>query len=122
MAPGTDRLALESLTPLHWIAVALALVSAIVHLVLGVGFLPHWMGGAFLVATAGFLVGAGLVLVDVGRRLVYLLGIPFTGAQIALWYVVNEPDSLAAISSAEAIDKVAQILLVIALVVLYRRA
>ncbi|EMA45730.1 hypothetical protein [Halobiforma nitratireducens] len=110
-----------SLTPLHWMAISLAVVTAIVHLVLGIGFLPHWMGVAFLGATGGFLLGIALVLVGSRRPLVYLAGIPFTGGQIVLWYVVNEPTTLAALSFAEWVDKVAQVLLIVALVVLYRR-
>ena len=121
MSTVEGRLALASLTPLHWLAIGLAAVTAAVHLLLGIGFLPHWMGVAFLVATAGFLVGIGLVLLDVRRRLVCLAGIPFTGGQIVLWYVVNEPTAVADLSLAEGIDKVAQLLLVVALVVLLVR-
>lgn len=107
-----------SLSSLHWTGIGLALVTAIVHLILGIGFLPHWMGGAFLLATVGFLLGIGLVLVAYRRRLVYLVGIPFTGAQILLWYVVNEPTALGDVSIAGAIDKIAQLLLIAVLVAL----
>ncbi len=116
-----SQLDTASLSRLHWVGIGLALVTALVHLVLGIGFLPHWMGDAFLVATAGFFLGIGLVLVDYRRRLVYLTGIPFTGGQIVLWYVVNEPTGLGDISIAGAIDKVAQVLLIVVLVALYRR-
>lgn len=121
MSQRTRRFDLESLTPLHWLAVALALVSAAVHLVLGVGFLPHPMGVAFLLATAGFVVGVVLVLSNRRRRLVYLAGLPFVGIQILLWYLVNRPTALADLSAAGAIDKVAQVALIVALAVLYRR-
>lgn len=115
------RLELASLTPLHWGAIALALLSAGIHLVLGIRFLPHWMGIAFFVATAGFLAGVALVLLGARRHLVYLLGIPFTGGQIALWYLVASPATLADVSAAAAVDKVAQALLIAALVALYAR-
>lgn len=121
MSQRTRRFDLESLTPLHWLAIALALVSAAVHLVLGVGFLPHPMGVAFLLATAGFVVGVVLVLSNRRRRLVYLAGLPFVGVQILLWYLVNRPTALADLSAAGAIDKVAQVALLAALAVLYRR-
>ncbi|SDQ92414.1 DUF7475 family protein [Natronobacterium texcoconense] len=110
-----------SLSSLHWLGIGLAVVTAVVHLVLGLGFLPHWMGIAFLVATAGFLFGITLVVVGYRRRLVYLVGIPFTAGQVVLWYVVNEPTALGDISSVEAVDKVAQLLLIAVLVVLYLR-
>ncbi|ELY99024.1 hypothetical protein C482_10721 [Natrialba chahannaoensis JCM 10990] len=111
----------SSLSPIHWLAIALAAVSALVHLVLGVSFLPHWMGVAFLGATAGFLLGIALVVRNYRRRLVYLLGIPFTAGQIILWYAVNEPTTLADLSAAETVDKVAQVLLIALLLVLLTR-
>ena len=118
---GTETLRSETLTPLHWAGIALALVTAAVHLVLGVGFLPHWMGAAFLAATAGFLAGVWLVVTDRRRRLVYLLGIPFTVAQIVLWYALNRPEGLDALGAAEVVDKVAQAALIVVLVLLYAR-
>lgn len=121
MADPAADLEFESLTPTHWAVTGLAAVTAAVHLVLGLAFLPHWMGGAFLVATAGFLLGIWLVLTDRRRRLVYLVGIPFTGAQIVLWYLVNEPTGLADVTVAGAVDKVAQVLLIVVLVVLLVR-
>lgn len=118
---GTETLRSETLTPLHWAGIALALVTAAVHLVLGVGLLPHWMGAAFLAATAGFLAGIRLVVTDRRRRLVYLLGIPFTVAQIVLWYVLNRPEGLDALGAAEVVDKVAQVALIVVLALLYAR-
>ncbi|RQG96000.1 DUF7475 family protein [Natrarchaeobius chitinivorans] len=116
-----NRLTLESLSPLHWVGIGLAAVTAGVHLVLGVGFLPHWMGLAFLVATAGFVLGIVLVLVDYRRRLLYLLGIPFTAGQVILWYAVNRPEALDAVSPVEIVDKLAQLLLIVVLLALSRR-
>lgn len=118
---GTEPLDPAGLTPLHWVGVVAALVSAAVHLVLGIGFLPHWMGIAFLVATAGFLAGVWLVATGRQRRRVYLLGIPFTAGQIGFWYLANRPGGLDALGPAEIIDKVAQIVLILALVALYVR-
>jgi hypothetical protein len=107
----------ESLTPLHWAGIALAAATGVIHLVLGASFIADPLGWAFLVATLGFLVGAVAVLVDYRRRLVYLLGVPFTAGQIVLWYVVNAPD----FSPLGVADKVAQVLLIVVLVMLYRR-
>ncbi len=118
---GNRQLALESLTPLHWLAIAMAVVSALVHLVLGIGFLPHWMGVLFVLATGGFIGGIVLVVLEYRRRLVYLAGIPFTAVQIVGWYVVNQPDSLAALTAVDVIDKVAQVVLIVALVALLVR-
>ncbi len=121
MTTATLRLEHASITPLHWIAIAMALVSAIVHLVVGIGFLPHWMGVLFVLSTGGFVGAVALVLVGYRRRLLYLLGIPFTGSQIVFWYAVNQPTALGAISVPALVDKVAQVVLLVALVVLLRR-
>lgn len=54
--PSTDsRLAFSSLTPLHWLGILMALVSAAVDLVFGVSFLQHWMALMILLATAGLV-------------------------------------------------------------------
>lgn len=123
----------DVLTGTHWVGIVAALVSAVVHLVLGVGFLGDYasqgvtisltMGLSFLVATVGFLVGSWFVLTDRYRTTIYLLGIPFTAGQIVLWYVFNSPGlpappSLGPLSAA---DKTAQIALIAVLVVLYSR-
>lgn len=119
---STDRtFALDSLTPLHWIAIGMAIVSALVHLVLGVEFFPHYMGVLFLLATGGFVGAVVLVLVDYRRTLLYIVGIPYTLVQIIAWYQVNQPGSLADLGSADIVDKVAQVVLIVALVILYQR-
>jgi hypothetical protein len=114
---GTLSLATDSLTGLHWLGIALAVVTGVIHLVLGVSFGLTGFGVSFLVAGIGFLGGAAAVLVDYQRQRLYLLGIPFTLAQVVAWYVVNAPD----FSPLGLADKVAQIALVALLVVLYRR-
>ncbi|MFC5133272.1 MULTISPECIES: hypothetical protein [Haloferacaceae] len=122
-----------SLTATHWVGVAAAVVSALVHLVLGVGFLSDFleaglpvslaMGVAFLVASGGFLLGIWLVVTGQFLPTTYLLGIPFTAGQIVLWYVLNSPGlpTPPAMNPLSAADKVAQIALIAVLVVLYRR-
>lgn len=118
----TDRLALQSLMTLHWVAILLALISAAVHLFIAVDvLLPSTLGIAFLLATGGFVGAIVLVLLDYRRRIVYLLGVPFVLTQIVLWLLLNDIDGLAAIGTLDAIDKIAQVGLLVALVVLYRR-
>ena len=121
MGSANSRLAVESLTPLHWLGVAMALISAAVHIVLGVGFLPHWMGVLFVLAGGGYIGGVLLLVIDYRRRLLYLVGIPYTLVQIVGWYVVNQPASLADLTAAGAIDKAAQLVLIVVLAVLYWR-
>lgn len=127
MATAENRgvsLQVESLSALHWVGILGALVSAGVHLLLGVRFVPSGLGISFILAGIGFLGGVGLVLVDVRRRAVYAVGLPFTIAQIVLWYLVNFsgggksfPGDIGALG---AVDKLAQVVLIVVLVVLLR--
>lgn len=107
----------ESLSSLHWLGIALAVVTGVIHLYLGALFITSPMGWSFLAAGVGFLGGVAAVLVDYRRRLLYLLGVPFTAGQIVAWYVVNAPD----FSALGYLDKVVQIALIVVLVVLYRQ-
>jgi hypothetical protein len=123
----TSTLALDALTPLHWLGIVLAAISGVLHLWLGVQFLDAGpMGLSFLVAGVGFLLGIAAVLVAFRPKLTYLLGIPFTGGQIVLWYVFNfaggEKAFPAEVGAIGAVDKLAQVALIVVLVVLYRRA
>ena len=117
MSTNSVSLDLDSLTPVHWLAIAAALVTAGVHLVLGIA-IGGVFGISFLAATAGFLAGIAAVLVGWRRRLVYLLGIPYTGGQIVLWYLLND---VPPVPTSHAVDKIAQLVLITALVVLYYR-
>ncbi|WP_122089872.1 DUF7475 family protein [Halalkalicoccus subterraneus] len=108
------------LTSVHWIAIALAALSGAIHLLLGVIVPALALRASFLVAGVGFFVGIGLVLAEYRRPLVYLLGIPFTAGQIVLWYVIVGP-TLGTVGVLDAVDKLAQVVLVALLVVLYTR-
>ncbi|NLV09554.1 hypothetical protein ACAH01_14655 [Halomicrobium sp. HM KBTZ05] len=111
-------LATESLTTLHWAGIGLAAITGAIHLWLGVSFLSSPMGLTFLFAGVVYVGAIIGVLLDVRRRLLYLLGIPFTAGQIPIWLAVNWPD-LGAIGIG---DKVVQVALIAVLAVLYRRS
>lgn len=117
---SSTRLDIASLTTLHRVGIALAALSGVVHLVLGVGSLPMPLGFAFLVAAAGFAAGIALVAWNVQRRLVYLIGIPFVLGQIVIYgvMVVQGVNDLTLVA---VVDKTAQIVLVGILVTLLRR-
>lgn len=112
---------LDERSSLHWVGIALAVVSAAVHLLLGIRLGTSTLGLAFLLAAAGFLVGAALVAVGYRRRLLYALGIPFTAGQIALWYAMNRPAGIDDVSTMAAVDKFAQVALIVVLVALLAR-
>lgn len=115
--PETD---IESLTPLHWIAVGLTIITGIVHLALGIMFFPGVLPVSFLLAGLGFFVGIGLFLRGYRRRLLYQIGVPFVALQMVLYLLINQRSD-PAVSPIEGIDKAAQLLLIVLLVVLYRR-
>lgn len=112
---GTET---ASLTGVHWSAIALAGVSGLIHLVLAAIFPATVLRVSFLLAGLGFLGAIVLFLLDYRRRLLYLVGIPFTGVQIVLWYVVVQPTP-GTVNVLDVIDKTAQVVLIVLLVYLY---
>jgi len=114
-----------SLNGLHWIGIVAALISAAVHLLIGVRMFPSAMGISFILAGLGFIGGVGLLVIDYRRRAVYAVGIPFTLVQIVLWYVINFAGGTksfpADIGTLGAIDKIAQVVLIAVLIALLRR-
>lgn len=114
---GNGLLELDTVGSLHWAGVVLAAITGVLHLFLGFSFVTEPMGWSFIAAGVGFLAGCLGVLANYRRRLLYLLGIPFTAGQVVVWYVVNAPD----LSTLGIVDKVIQVALVAVLVVLYLR-
>lgn len=117
-ATANRGLQTESLTGLHWIGIVLALLTGIIHLFLGVRFLSSPLGVSFVLAGVGFVGAVVLLLFDYRRRLLYLVGIPFIGIQVVLYFLLNWPDVVSPVGIA---DKVVQLSLIAVLVVLYRQ-
>jgi hypothetical protein len=119
---GTFSLRTESLGVLHWVGILAATVTAVIHLRLGARLVPSQLGISFLLAGLGFLGAIGLILIGWRRRLVYAAGIPFTLAQVGIWYVLtfaNTPARFPAdVGTIGAVDEVAQLPLVAVLVAL----
>lgn len=112
----------QSLTGLHWLGIVLAAITGVIHLWLGVEFIDSPMGWSFLAAGIGFYAAIALVVLDVRRRLVYLLGIPYTGVQIPLWWIINDIQIADLFEPGIGVfDKTVQVLLIVVLVVLYSR-
>lgn len=114
----------ESLGGIHWVGIVAAVISAGIHLLLGVRMFPSGMGVSFVLSGVGFLGAIGLVLIGYRRRTVYALGIPFVLVQVVLWLVINFVNGSKAfpgdIGTFGAIDKLAQVVLLGVLVVLLR--
>ena len=115
----------KTLTPLHYAGILFAVVSGAIHVRLGVGFAPSPLGLSFLFAGVVFLAASAAVVANYRRPLLYRLGIPFTAGQIVLWYYVNFVAGTKAfpadVGTLGAVDKVAQVLLLVALALLVRR-
>lgn len=101
----------ETMTRVHWAAAALAAVTGTVHVYLYVtqGFLPFLFAGVVFYAA---IIGMSL---NVYRRVLYALGVPFTAGQVALWVYLGMPDA-----TLGALDKVVQLALIALLVYLFR--
>ncbi|MFC7045948.1 hypothetical protein ACFQH6_11470 [Halobacteriaceae archaeon GCM10025711] len=101
----------ESLVNLHWAAIALALVTGVLHVYAGVveGRVPLTLAGL------GFFGAVALFLANYRRRLLYVVGVVYTGIQVPLWYVVNSPE----FTTVGYVDKVVQVVLVVVLAYLY---
>jgi hypothetical protein len=99
-----------SLTQLQWLAVVLAVITGVLHVYAGVveGRVPVALAG---VGYAGALV---LFFLDYRRRLLYLVGIPYTAIQIPLWLVVKSEYGVV-----DYVDKAVQVVLILVLLYLY---
>jgi len=115
----TGRAASTSLSSLHWLGIALAVATGVLHLYLGALFVPSGLGISFVVAAIGFVGGAGALAldIDVSRRPLYALGALWTLGQIVAWYAVNAPN----FSTLGYVDKAIQVALIAVLIVLIRR-
>ncbi|WP_138005507.1 hypothetical protein [Halalkalirubrum salinum] len=99
-----------SLTQPQWLAVALVVVTGVLHVYAGIveGRIPVALAG---VGYAGSLV---LFFFDYRRRLLYLLGIPYTAVQFPLWIVAKSEYGMI-----DYVDKAVQVALILVLIYLY---
>lgn len=101
----------SSLTAVHWAALALAAITGAIHLYLYTT--EQWL--PFLAAGAGFIGAIGVFfLLRNYRRYLYLIGIPYTVAQIG-GYLLFPMGAI----ELSVIDKVVQIAFIVALGYLY---
>lgn len=101
-----------SLSETHWLAVALVVVTAGIHLYVG------WARArpSLALAGGGFVGGLVLFLVGFRRRLLYALGIGYVAVQIVLWAAFNAGEY----TVIGYVDKTVQVVLVGILVSLLR--
>ena len=99
-----------SLTQLQLLAGVLVVVTGVLHVYAGI------VEGRIPVALAGVGYGGALVLffLDYRRRLLYLIGIPYTAVQFPLWIVAKSEYTMVGY-----VDKTVQVVLILVLVYLY---
>lgn len=126
MSTDTGGLSIDtaSLGGLAYVGIIAAIISGVIHLRLGVGFIDSPLGISFLLAGLGFFGAVALVVLNYRRRTVYAVGIPFTAIQIVLWYYINfvagDKAFPADVGTLGAIDKLAQVVLIGVLIALLR--
>lgn len=103
----------ESLARMRSLAVGLVVITGVIHLYAGIveGRLPVTLAGV------GYLVAIGPFLRGYRRRLLYLLGIPYTGIQIPLWYAAKGGE----FTALGYFDKTVQVVLIVVLAYLLWR-
>ena len=103
----------ESLTGLDWAAIALVLVTGLIHVYVGLSF------GRIILTLAGlgFFGAVLLFLADIRRRTLYLAGIVYTAIQLVLFFVL-----LPQYPAVGLFDKAVQVVLIVLLAYLYRRS
>ena len=118
MATETPTVETEGTTQLQYLGIGLAALTGLIHLALGVRFLPSPLAISFVLAGLGFFGGIALFWLDYRRRLLYLVGVAFTAVQVGAYFVLNWPDVVSPLGLA---DKAIQVALIGVLVVLYGR-
>jgi hypothetical protein len=93
---------------LEMIVIVLLTITAITHLYAGIsqGIIPP-----LILAGLGFLGGIGLYIRGGNQRLLTIAAIPYTAVQIPLWFVVKSGN----FTPVGYLDKVVQVLLIVAL-------
>ncbi|MFD1687454.1 DUF7475 family protein [Halobellus litoreus] len=101
---------LGSITQIQWIAIALVVVTGALHIYAGIveGRAPVALAG---VGYAGALV---LFLLSYRRRLLYLVGSPYTAVQFPLWIAAKSEYGMI-----DYVDKAVQVVLILVLIYLY---
>lgn len=112
MSQSTTRLDdTDSITTVGWLAVALVIITGVLHVYAGIveGRIPVALAGI------GFFAAIGLYLLNYRRRLLYSVGIIYTAIQFPLWFVANAGE----FTLVGYVDKLVQLVLIVVLAYLY---
>lgn len=107
----------QTLTSLDYLAIVLAAITGVIHLMEGVeDWDEGFIGLLFVLAGLGFFGGIVLLLYGFAKRPLYVAGIIFTGIQFVAYFVLRWPDIY---DSLGLLDKVVQLALMVVLGILY---
>lgn len=109
-------LSVDSFTPVHWLAIAAAVVSAVIHLYLAprVMNFNQTMGILFILAGLGYFGGIAIFLTRYWRPILYLVAALFTIVQIVAWVATGMGGGTMGI-----VDKAVQVVFVVLVGYLY---
>ena len=107
---NNSRNRIGSLTRIQWVAIALVAITGVLHVFAGVveGRAPVALAGV------GYAGALALFFIDYRRRLLYLIGIPYTAVQFPLWVVAKSEYGVV-----DYVDKAVQVALIVVLIYLY---
>ena len=108
----------NGLTSLDYIGIVLAAITGLIHLYEGVEDLGEGIFGIlFILAGLGFFGAIVLLWVGFNRRVLYPVGIAYTGIQFAAYFGLRWPNVYEPLGL---VDKLVQLLLIVVLFLLWQ--
>ncbi|MFH5797936.1 hypothetical protein [Haladaptatus sp. CMAA 1911] len=108
----------DGLTSLDYVGIVLAAITGLIHLYEGVEDLGEGIFGIlFILAGLGFFGAIILLWVGFDRRVLYPVGIAYTGIQFAAYFGLRWPNVYEPLGL---VDKLVQLLLIVVLFLLWQ--
>jgi hypothetical protein len=108
----------RGLASLDYVGIVLAAITGLIHLYIGVESLDvRFFGILFILAGLGFFGAIVLLWVGFNRRILYPVGIAYTGIQFAAYFAFRWPNVYEPIGL---VDKLVQLLLIVVLLLLWQ--
>ncbi|WP_423745789.1 hypothetical protein V5735_07495 (plasmid) [Haladaptatus sp. SPP-AMP-3] len=109
----------DGLASLDYVGIVLAAITGLIHLYEGVEDLGEGIFGIlFILAGLGFFGAIVLLWLGFNRRILYPVGIAYTGIQFAAYFGLRWPNVYEPLGL---VDKLVQLLLIVVLFLLWQR-